>query len=84
MPAAGMSLIWGALEGDNEVNVWMLSKSMGMKPLPFVIAAFIFTTLGTLFYGTIFCLVIGFYIVSKSSFSLLVVTVLAFIYANFF
>lgn len=57
---------------------------MGMKHVSWLLAALIVISIGTFFYGTIMCLVIGLLNLKSSSFTILIISVLAFVYASVF
>ena len=84
LPAAAAIVMISSTEGRNEANIWVLSRSMGMKEIPWLISFLIIMTIGTVFFGSLFCIFVKFFIVSKSSFSLLLVSSLAYTYGTLF
>lgn len=62
LPMAGATVFFRALDITNEGPVWMLSKSMGMRELPWLIALLTVYTLGTLIMGSVFCIFAKFYV----------------------
>lgn len=74
LPIAGQFVMLGVTERANEANIFMLSKSMGMKELPWLLSYITVVSIGTLVFGTLFCLFLGFYVLSKSSFLLLYIS----------
>lgn len=83
LPISGMLLVHSNLE-KHEPQLFQLTYSMGLKHVSWLLAVLIVVSIGTFFYGSILCLVVGLMNLSSSSFSIVVITVLAFVYATVF
>ena len=84
LPIAGIVLMMGMLEIKNEAHIWSLTKSMGMRPLSWVLAGLIGTTVTVIIGGAILVTTWSFVIFKAANPSILVVTILPFTYASFF
>ena len=73
-----------ASDKSNEVNIWMLSKSMGMKELSFLLAYLIIGAIGSAIVGTLYGAFIYFYVLTHSSFILILASIYSFVIASMF
>lgn len=84
LPFAGIGLIMGSLEFLTEVKVWLLTKSMGMRAISWVLAGLIFTTIVTVTFGGMIWLTWSFTILKGANPSILGLMILCVTYASYF
>jgi hypothetical protein len=84
MPVAGATIFLRALDMSQEGQIWMLSKSMGMKEMPWFLALLTVYSIGTILMGLVFCTFAKFYVFTQSSLGLLLASTYIFAYATLF
>jgi len=84
LPLAGVSMMISSLEILNELKVWLLTKSMGMRATSWVLAGFIFTTIVTLFLGGAMWIAFQFTIIKKSNPTIMALMIWSFTFASYF
>jgi len=84
LPMAGIIILTKAIDYKIESQIWMLSKSMGMKELPWLLACLTVYSMTTIIMGSVFCIFAKFYVFTKSSLGLLMTATFSFTHGTLF